>query len=343
MVCRPCGQARAIVVVAALCASSARAEPPLAQAKAAVEGSDYLTAKPLIAAAIEGGTLGPDDLVEAYRLEGTIAGALGDAKAATEAFTRLLALSPKAGLPPGTSPKITKPFAAAQKYFADHEPLKVKTETSSQPPSVTLVAVSDPLHMVAKTRVWVRVDAHREKTLDGTGAIDLPKGKRLDLRAAALDEHGNRLVELGSDDVPIVVIGVEDKAKPEAPVPVVPVTKPAEHERPVYVQWWLWGGATVAIAGVGLYFGIDAYRAKTDLDALNADSQHHTFDEAKAVESRGHRDALITNISFGVAGAAAITTAILYLTRPHTEQERVTHVTPVPVRGGAAVSLEVPF
>ncbi len=45
---------------------------------------------------------------------------------ATTAFGRWLALDPKAALPPGTSPKITRPFTAAQDQAKGREPIKVK-------------------------------------------------------------------------------------------------------------------------------------------------------------------------------------------------------------------------
>ena len=80
-------------------------------------------------------------------------------------------------------------------------------------------------------------------------------------------------------------------------------------------------------------FGLQA-RSETDrLDKLNADSQDHTFDEAKAVESDARRDVLLFNIGMGVAGALAIGAAVLYVTEPHAE----THVAAVPTNGGGAV------
>lgn len=343
----------AIVVGLAVTVRSARADDALAPARAAIEQADYAAAKTAVDAVLATGSLGPDELAEAYRLRGTVAGAMGDATGATESFTRLLSLAPKTTLPFGTSPKISKAFDKAAAYAKTHEPLKVKVDTQASPPSLTLVVTSDPLKLVAKTRVWVIVDGKPGGTLDGTGAIALPPGKRLDLRVAALDDRGNRLVELGTADVPIVLVGREAEAKPDRPaVPVVtPVTPVVEtpavhepaHERALYARWWLWGGVTVVVAGVAGYFSYATYQAKQDLVALEATSQFHTFDEAKQVEDRGHRDALIANITFGVAGATAIATTILFFTRPRHTDERMTRVLPVAHQGGGGVALEVPF
>jgi hypothetical protein len=286
---------------------------------------------------------------EIYRLSGIVAGALGEAKAATAAFQKCLALTPKATLPVGTSPKIARPFAEAQAYFKTHEPLRIKADTVSSPPAVTITVVSDPLDMVARARVIATVDKQAAKTLEKPAAaeltIALPAGARIDLRVVALDDKGNRLAEVGSADVPIVIVGT-------AVAPVIPPKLPPKkivHEaprspRPLYLKWWLWGGTAVALAGGATYFAFGARSAKTELDDLNAHSVNHDFDEAKAIESRGKRDALLTNIGYGAAGAFAVVSVILFLTEPRaSEEHRVTTVTPVPMRGGGAVVLGVPF
>src|SRR5436190_22808015 len=87
---------------------------PIDDAKALVEASDYMRAREALTAALDSGTNGRDELVEIHRLSGIVAGALGDPKAATAAFQRALALSPDVALPPGISPKIARPFTAAQ-------------------------------------------------------------------------------------------------------------------------------------------------------------------------------------------------------------------------------------
>jgi hypothetical protein len=209
--------------------------------------------------------------------------------------------------------------------------------------------VSDPLAMISRARVIAMVDKQAAKTLEKPAAaeltIALPAGARIDLRVVALDDKGNRLAEVGSVDVPIVIVGT-------GVVPVIPPKVPPKkivHEtprspRPLYLKWWLWGGTAVALAGGATYFAFGARSAKTELDELNAHSVNHDFDEAKAVESRGKRDALLTNIGYGAAGAFAVVSVILFLTEPRaSEEHRVTTVTPVPMRGGGAVVLGVPF
>ena len=321
-----------ILTLVALCRVSF-AESALELARHDVESSDYLAARGALVSALDAGTASPEDLAEIYKLSGIVEGALGKDAEATASFAKWLAIDPKGTLPPGTSPKITRPFDAAAK---NADALKVKAETEATPPSVTLVIQSDPQHLVTRARVFVRADGGAETKVEASGAqrikLALPNGKRLDLRVQALDEHGNRVVELGSADVPIVITG----AAPD----VVAAKKPVEihHEeppaaRPLYLRWWLWGAVGVAFAGAGTYFGIEARTDANALTALNAASQQHVFTEAQDLESRARREALFCNIGLGAAGAFAIGATILYLTEPRME----TRISAVPTHGGAAV------
>lgn len=317
---------------------------PLDDAKVAVEASDYLKARAALDAALASGAHGREELAEIHRLGGIVAGALGDAKAATAAFHRALVLSPKIELAPGTSPKIARPFAAAQNLAKGGAPLEIKSETAAEPPSVTIVVVSDPLSMIARVRVAVIADGKPEQTFDRPAAerttLELPEGARLDVRIAVVDQHGNRLAELGTREVPIVVLG---KAQPppagavaKAPVKLPP--PPPRSPRPVLLRWWVWGIGALTIGAAGTYFGVDAWLAKRELDDLNRNSIEHSFDEAKDVEARGRRGALFANIGWGAAGALAIGAGILYLTEPRPARgER--RVMVAPVRGGGALVL----
>jgi hypothetical protein len=261
-----------------------------------------------------------------YRLSGRVEAALGDPQAATEAFKRLLALSPKDTLPEGTSPRIKRPFDSAKDYYTTHSPLELEVGTTAAPPTITLILVSDPLHMVARLRIVYAIDHGAEHTTELAASdrttLPLPSGARIDARVTALDDHGNQLVELGAAE-PIVILG-------EAPRPVVaPAVVVHPDRRPIYRRWWPYAAATVAFGGATAYFGWSAYAAAIDL-------RHVTSDRDAAVTTdRGRRDTLLTNIGFGVTGACAIAAGVMYLTRPRDPSE--TRVTAVPLPGGGAV------
>jgi len=274
-----------------------------------------------------------------------VSAALGEPKAATEAFTRLLALSPKATLPVGTSPKIKRPFDAAAKYAASHAALAVKVDTLARPPTLTLVRVSDPLGLVARARVTFAIDGGAERSQDVAVAgertdVALPAGARIDARVAALDAHGNRLAEVGSKDVPIVIIG--DAPPRPAPVPVArvaPVARVQVDDPPrlaLYRRWWPYAAVSVAIGGAATYFAFAVRADADDLRRLNADSPSHTFAEAQAVEDRAQRHARYANVALVGAGVFAVTAGVMFAIAP---RHRETRVTAVPVAGGGAVVL----
>ncbi|HSD87519.1 MAG TPA: hypothetical protein VLB44_08385 [Kofleriaceae bacterium] len=337
-------------VLLAVFAPWARADP-LADARKAVEGSDYLTAQPALEKALKAGTAGPADLAEIYKLTGIVEGALGNADISQTAFGKWLALDPKGSLPPGTSPKITRPFTAAQKEAQKKGPLQAKAETQDNPPAVTLVVENDPMKMIVGARVYFTVDKGKEQTLEAEGKdsikLELEKGKRLDLRLHGLDEYGNHVVELGSKDVPIVitssgetkpdiVIDKKDrdllKTKPPPPPPATP--------RSWYLQWWLWGSVAVVATATTGYFGYKTKQDIDEIDRLNANSLDYQWHDAQVVESRARSHLLVTNIAAGTAGVFALGAAILFLTRPDTgENVDATKVTVTPTRGGGAIVL----
>jgi len=345
--------ARAIVLGGALVLAAlegeARADDPLARASEAVAASDYLAARNALAEARAAGDHGPEDTAEIYRLSGVVEAALGNAQAATEAFSCWLALVPRARLPSGTSPRIARPFDAAKSSYATRAPLDVKIETRGKPPGLTVVVVSDPMHMVATARVVYAVDRGAERTTNATAAprtdIALPAGRRIDARVVALDAHGNRLIEIGSREVPIVIIGeaapvvaprpAVRPAPPAAPRPAPPRPAVVERPRPIYLRWWPYAIATVAAGGATAYFGWSAYGMARDLQQASVD--HSALSpELRSLEDRGRRATLITNIGFGVTGALAVATGVLFLTRPRSAEARIAVV---PVQAGGALVL----
>lgn len=335
----------ALAVLSMLCARADAAPDPLVQARTAVAESDYTAARPALTAALEGGGRGPEDLAEIYRLTGIVAAALGETKAATEAFTKLLALSPKAALPAGTSPKIRRPFDAAAKYFQSHPALELKIETQARPPTITLVVVSDPLGLVAQAHVAYRVDGGPERTKDVTASertdVALPAGRRIDARVAALDRFGNRVVEIGSSEVPIVIVGDAPVASEAPPPPPRKTTttrvQVAAGHVPLYRKWWPYAAVAVAFGGASTYFGLAARSDRNELADVTAHSSDHRFAEAKSVEDRARRNVLFTNIGLAGAGVFAITAGVMFVLTPRDHVE--TRVVAVPVPGGGAVVL----
>jgi len=336
------------IVVALMGAGTANADDALAKARKAFDDLDYPEAQTALGEAIAEGGHKPAEMIEIYKLSGIAAASSGDGKAATDSFKRLLALSPSATLPSGTSPKIAKHFAAASSFIKQQQPLSVKNETSNDPPSVTIVIDSDPMEMIAKASVTFVVDGKPERTLDGVGndkiKIDLPHGKRIDLRIAVLDGHKNHLVEMGTRDVPIVITGAEEKPIVVPKEKIVAKTEKPRAPLPWYFKWYLWAGAGVVFTGTATYFGLETRSDAKELQNVFDHDVEHSQADSYAIEDRARRHALFTNISFGLAGAFAIGAGILYILEP--KQRDVTPPTGVsvaPTQGGGALVVEGRF
>lgn len=236
---RGCWEAAIAAGLLIALAPLARADDALDGARGDIDASDYVGARTALDHALAKGDATPADLAEIYKLSGIVEAALGNTAPATAAFAKWLSLDPKGSLPPGTSPKIIRPWkAASDKARA----LEVKAETSADPPTVTLVVVADPQQLIAKARVLVVVDGKPAETRDGTAgaAIALPNGRRLDLRVQGLDDHGNRVVELGTASVPIVITGAAKVEPQKKPNQVAQIPRGPDHPRKWYAQWWVW-------------------------------------------------------------------------------------------------------
>jgi hypothetical protein len=207
---------------------------------------------------------------------------------------------------------------------------------------------TDALGLVARARVVFTVDGGAEQSKEAAASarteVALPVARRIDARVAALDSHGNRLVEIGSKEVPIVIVGEppatsEPIAKLPAPPPPVPVrTSPEAPRPPIYARWWPYATAAVAFGGATAYFALATRSDAHDLGRLNADSASHTSAEyaalARPIQDRGRRDALLTNVGLGVTAAFAVAGGALFVMSPRTTERRVVAV---PLQGGGAI------
>jgi hypothetical protein len=144
--------------------------------------------------------------------------------------------------------------------------------------------------------------AHAPDHKDWTTSITVP------------DESGKISVDVPKlDDAPkpppVVV-------KPVVPTPVTPVTSPIRSRwttrREIAV---VTGGVAMLGLASGIVFGLDAKAKQKDADNLCQDPSVpcSSASTAQSLNSTAHRRAGIANISFGVAGVAAVATGVLWL------------------------------
>jgi tetratricopeptide (TPR) repeat protein len=127
-------------------------------------------------------------------------------------------------------------------------------------------------------------------------------------------------VEIERERAPASPQQTTTAASPPVEQPVQPQPRPSLFRR--YLWAWVGLGATVIAAGAGVTLGVLA-RDSED----RASDTSLTYDDAKAHHDRAQSRALGANIMFGVAGAAAVATGVLfYLGSRSGERPRTTAV-----------------
>jgi hypothetical protein len=291
----------------------------LARAQAAVDAVDYDTAKKLVARAFAAGGMVPGELARAHRFAGEVAAAVGDEGQAREHFVRWILLDPRAALAPGVSPKIAAAFEAARKETEKLGGLRVSAKIERAPGrAVVVVDAQDPVDLI--TTVHVRT-ASAEGSERGK-RVELPAvdGETVHATVTALDKDGN---EIWKDELRAAAL-----VKPETGGGI-----------PGWARWPTWAVVAGVAGGAGVYFGLQVGKAEDDLQALHDDSTNHTYDEARDIEDRGKRNALFTNVSFGLAGAAAAAAVLTFVLEPRGPVE----VVPAPAPGGGSVTATIRF
>ncbi len=318
------------VIAAILCAAApARAEDAatmIARARSEIEALRYDVAQATLTQAIDAGGADRDQLIMLYRLSGEVAGALDQTKAAEGAFTRALVLDPSLQLDAGVSPKLSEPFARARQAAKRRGALAARDSRAGD--QLIVEITNDPLKMVARARAYLAPESGVADTriLDGTRRwqLALPAAVR-SWSLSLLDARGNQLLVLRGTVEPVVV-----------PVPQPPpVDRPPGGGGPAwYTRWFTWAGVAVGFAVAGTATGLWANGIEQDLAALNMNSSSHDFTEARALERKGRRVALTSNLCFGAAGAAAVVAGVFFFKN---RGQRRTEVAAAPVDGGAVL------
>jgi hypothetical protein len=102
-----------------------------------------------------------------------------------------------------------------------------------------------------------------------------------------------------------------------APTPE-PAPAPAPVDTKKDMTWvYVTGGAAIVALGVGTFFGVQALGNKSKFDdAITANNASLARDE----RDKGTRNALISDMGFGIGITLAVTSAVLYFTRPEPEK-----------------------
>ncbi|HEY8144373.1 MAG TPA: tetratricopeptide repeat protein [Kofleriaceae bacterium] len=342
------------VLVVPVLALAASASPALAQKKsggsprATLERARteigelrYEDAQKTVEKAIRSGTNGPADMAELYLLLGEVKASLGDDEAAQNAFKSALSIDPAAELRDGLSPKIREPFGKAKKSMKGKKPLAIQHRIlKPDPPTIAVLVQSDPFGMIIGGRLIYKNADGAERSIAGMGKervdLKLPRGTSK-FMVAGIDEHGNRLILLGSESEPLTLDieagggggesaggteeeegsepasgGEEEGGGGEEATSTVSKSSGDSSGPPFYAHWMVWGGAAVAIAGVGVITGLSTRSSINKLDEVRQNSEMYEYTYAQSLADKAERRALYTNIAFGAAAACAVVSGVLF-------------------------------
>ena len=249
---------------------------------------EYEQALAIVDEILARGGADPARYVELQMFGGKLAGGLDRDELAEQYFARAIAVKPDVALPEGTSPKIATPFlrARGRKY-----PLLVSAHAKQ---GLVTLEVGDAIGIVRGIAVRVQVgDKHADLVERSARSVMVGPDAKI-LQVAALDVAGNQLW-----------VGTIH----EEPVVVVP---PRRELRPRIARWSTWAIATGVVASAT---AIAAWRfsvAQDEFDRRRADGITD-FTELRAIEDRGKRWGLGTNVGLGVTAATGIATIVFAL------------------------------
>jgi hypothetical protein len=295
--------------IAVLCclmfAGAVRAEGPpnnpyLLAAKRLYAALDYEAALGQLsrAAAMPGASVG--DQVEIQIYTGLVKFELGEPETGREAFRQALALDPHAVLPADVSPKIQAEWSGVRKELAEIEP-QVSTAPSTAgagqsdagldivgdagPPSAVPSAldaggVGPPLLVEPVTDAG---PANTAALAQAPSSVDVPP--------ATVDAHAAQKSLAVASPLPRDTAGGLTRTQPG----------PSDWTRPLFL---LGGAAVIAAGGAALGYSAQSERNQAAADPVQ-------FSAANTELDAQHR-ALAANIVYGVAGAAAVASAIWF-------------------------------
>ncbi len=322
--------ARVVPIVAILLTAPTAlcAEPPsIEKIRELGAEADFEASARLARERLASGALDRAEAAETYLELGIVETARGDQAAGASALRRALELAPALALPDTVGPHVREVFAEAKKQ-APGEPLVVSVTLSG---AVGELGVSarvrgDPERIVRR----LVVEGEGFRRAFEVGAEELRKTERVELGttpcvtlvAAVEDEFGNRLWPAIST---ARVCSTEEAAKaPASGVSVGPTQKgreavappPSSGGRPIPASVWISGSITVGLIGATTVLGVTYLDRRNDYNEARSTADPDTLTEMHQSAERMGDMATVAGLA---AGAAAITTTVLYVTRPRSE------------------------
>jgi len=193
---------------------------------------------------------------------------------------------------------------ALERYLAERPDAPDRAQVESQIADLkrrpgTVTVSSSPLGAA----IWVDGSDSGKVTPD---SVELsPEEHRIELKLPSYETAEQKIsVKFGAtQDMKLELTSLAGGTKRSSEPASTPVDQDESGYHPT-AAFWIFAGGAVAAAGVGTAFG------------LMAASKHDEFEKnpSQDLYDEGRRDALIADVSFGVAAASAITAGVLFFT-----------------------------
>lgn len=228
---------------------------------------------------ITGRTVEDDVAIALY--EGILLADMGKTEESVAAFKEGLYLKPDAKLPVKVSPKVVRAFEAVRADVKKElAPILAKQEAERKRREKEAAKASEPKQRVEQQDAR----ADREAERDGKVEQESDRPEDISLRVVTPSDTGQRQ--------PDYVPSLEEK---RAGVPVAPIVL---------------GGVAAAAGGAGAFFGL---QSRSQLEQARAAEWH---DDTLASRDQAANSALIANIAFATAGAAAVGAVVTLFMSP---------------------------
>ncbi len=199
--------AAGLLIVSATSLASAQGDP-LEEAERAYLDVDFERSLERADAALQAGGRSPQQLARIYELIGITAASLGDEERSRQAYAKMIALRPDAEVDRSLAPRLRAPFQEAQGFWTAQSSRLAAEVSFVQRRNVLRVAMTDPLSMAQTVVMFIRpagASEFRSERQPAAAALNFETGSSgapVDYYAHVLDRHGNRIVEIGSEDDP---------------------------------------------------------------------------------------------------------------------------------------------
>ena len=252
---------------------------PLTKARKSLLQLEYRRATRMAQLVVRSSRSSPEDMIEAYRIQGLSLAARGKRKQAARAFRKLLALDPDFRLSDDVSPKLRPPFHQAIGAAERQKPIRLVHKVPDPPESLeglelSVTLTGNPMRMVRAIKVRYHLGDEQEEEMvfevskPRSVAMVLPMQLDTDQVSyyfVAVNRHGAELVRAGSREQPFMLttalppaetpklVVLEAAPEPPPPAEVLPVwARPkqpeSEESTPWYNTWWFWTTVGVVVA-----------------------------------------------------------------------------------------------